>query len=164
MNHTGTRELATGRLTLRRFEIEDAENFYYNLTGEKEAVTYMKWQAHTSADVTQHEIESWIGKYEQKDFYRWAIELNELEQPIGSIEAVTIDEKTESVRIGYCIGTQFRKQGYEAEAVREVVRFFQAEVLAMRVWAGQDAADTAFGKPVYKKWSTIILPDSIVKI
>ena len=26
MNHLGTRELATARLTLRRFEIEDAEN------------------------------------------------------------------------------------------------------------------------------------------
>ena len=29
MNHIGTREIATERLTLRRFEIEDAENVFY---------------------------------------------------------------------------------------------------------------------------------------
>lgn len=28
MNHIGTREIATERLTLRRFEIEDAENVF----------------------------------------------------------------------------------------------------------------------------------------
>ena len=39
MNHLGTREIATERLTLRRFEIEDAENMFYNCGSDP--ISYM---------------------------------------------------------------------------------------------------------------------------
>ena len=45
MNHIGTREIATERLTLRRFEIEDAENMFFT-TGfpndpDSDKISYM---------------------------------------------------------------------------------------------------------------------------
>ena len=45
MNHIGTREIATERLTLRRFEIEDAEKMFFT-TGflndaDSDKVSYM---------------------------------------------------------------------------------------------------------------------------
>ena len=46
MNHIGTREIATERLTLRRFEIEDAENMFYNWANDPEVTKYLTWPAH----------------------------------------------------------------------------------------------------------------------
>ena len=45
-NHIGTREIATERLTLRRFEIEDAENMFYNWANDTEVTKYLTWPAH----------------------------------------------------------------------------------------------------------------------
>ena len=45
MNHIGTREIATERLTLRRFEIEDAENMFFT-TGfpmSRTVTKYLTW-------------------------------------------------------------------------------------------------------------------------
>ena len=85
MNHIGTREIATERLTLRRFEIEDAENMFYNWANDPEVTKYLTWPAHESVDTTETILKEWISKYDEKDFYQWAIELNDLEQPIGTI-------------------------------------------------------------------------------
>ena len=76
MNHIGTREIATERLTLRRFEIEDAENMFYNWANDPEVTKYLTWPAHESVDTTETILKEWISKYDEKDFYQWAIELN----------------------------------------------------------------------------------------
>lgn len=52
-------------------------------------------------------------------------------------------------------------------SVSEVKNVNLAEVIipeSVKNYKVVSIADKAFGKPVYKKWSTIILPDSIVKI
>ena len=56
MNHLGTIELATERLTLRRFELEDAENMYYNWANDPEVTRYLTWQPHASVEVTEEII------------------------------------------------------------------------------------------------------------
>ena len=146
MNHLGTIELATERLTLRRFELEDAENMYYNWANDPEVTRYLTWQPHASVEVTEEIIKEWIAGYENKDYYQWAIELNEIEQPIGSIAAVRVDEKTQSIEIGYCIGKEFWNKGYTSEALTELVRFFIGEVGAGRVCAKHDANNPNSGK------------------
>lgn len=146
MNHLGTREIATERLTLRRFEIEDAENMFYNWANDPEVTKYLTWPAHESVDTTETILKEWISKYDEKDFYQWAIELNDLEQPIGTISAVKIDERVESVEIGYCIGQRFWNNGYMTEALTAIIRFFINEVGAGRVWAGHDANNPNSGK------------------
>lgn len=146
MNHLGTRELATARLTLRRFEIEDAESMYYNWASDPEVTKFLTWPVHESAEATELLLKDWIAQYEKKDFYQWAIELNELEQPIGSISAVNVDDDIESIEVGYCIGREFWNQGYTTEALLEVIRFFMLEVNAGRVCAKHDANNPNSGK------------------
>ena len=68
MNHIGTREIATERLTLRRFEIEDAENMFYNWANDPEVTKYLTWPAHESVDTTETILKEWISKYEKKIF------------------------------------------------------------------------------------------------
>ena len=146
MNHLGTREIATERLTLRRFEIEDAENMFYNWENDPEVTKYLTWPAHESVDTTESILKEWISKYDEKDFYQWAIELNDLEQPIGTISAIKIDERVESVEIGYCIGKSFWNNGYMTEALTAIIRFFINEVGAGRVWARHDTENPNSGK------------------
>lgn len=146
MNHLGTRELATERLTLRRFEIEDAENMFYNWANDPEVTKYLTWPAHENVEITESIVKDWVSKYDDKEFYQWAIELNDLEQPIGSISAVKVDNKIESVEIGYCIGQKFWHKGYTTEALTEIIRFFIAEGGAGRVCARHDSNNPNSGK------------------
>ncbi len=150
MNHIGTIELATERLTLRRFELEDAENMFYNWAGDPEVTKYLTWKAHESVEQTKAVLQDWIADYEKKDFYLWAIELNELEQPIGSISAVKVMDQIEAVEIGYCIGKEYWHKGYTSEALAEVIRFFFEEVKAGRVESCHDPNNPNSGKVMEK--------------
>lgn len=146
MNHIGTRELATERLTLRRFEMEDAESMFYNWANDPEVTKYLTWPTHESVEVSETVLRDWTSHYGEKNFYQWAIELNELEQPIGSIGAVKVDDDTQSVVIGYCIGREFWHKGYTTEALTEVIRFFMNEVGAGRVASYHDSNNPNSGK------------------
>ena len=151
MNHIGTIELTTERLTLRRFELEDAASAYYNWTSDPEVTKYLTWPTHQSVEQTEQVIkEFWIANYDKKDFYEWAIELNEIEQPIGSISAVRVDDNIDAVEIGYCIGREFWHKGYTSEALKEVMRFFFEEVGAGRVSARHDVNNPNSGKVMQK--------------
>ena len=132
MNHIGTIELATERLTLRRFMIEDAESMYYNWASEDEVTRFLTWPTHKSVQDSEMIIDQWIKSYEDKKTYQWAIELNDLEQPIGSISAVKVDDEIDAVEVGYCIGSKYWNKGYATEALAEVIRFFMNEVGASR--------------------------------
>ena len=57
-----------------------------------------------------------------------------------------IDEKTESIELGYCLGSQFFNKGYMTEAVTAIIRFFINEVGAGRVWARHDTENPNSGK------------------
>lgn len=150
MNHIGTIELATERLTLRRFTIEDAEHMYYNWGNDPEVTRYMSWQAYESVEDIESVLKEWIASYEDKKNYNWAIELNDLEQPIGSISAVQIDDRIDAVAIGYTIGQKYWHQGYTSEALAEVIRFFMDEVKASRVWATHDVRNENSGRVMAK--------------
>ena len=151
MNHIGTIELTTERLTLRRFELEDAASAYYNWTSDPEVTKYLTWPTHQSVEQTEQVIkEFWIANYDKKDFYEWAIELNEIEQPIGSISAVRVDDNIDAVEIGYCIGREFWHKGYTSEALKEVMRFFFEEVGDGRVCARHDVNNPNSGKVMQK--------------
>ncbi len=146
MNHKGTIPLATERLTLRRFEVEDAEQCFYNWQNDPEVTKYLTWQPYESVEQVSKLLEDWIARYEKNDYYMWAIELNELEQPIGSISAVHVNDDMESVEIGYCIGKAFWHKGYMTEALTAVVRFFLEEVGFGRVAAFHDTRNIYSGK------------------
>ena len=88
--------------------------------------------------------------YSKNDFYQWAIEVNDIEQPIGSISVVSLDEDVQSAEIGYCIGKSWWHQGYTTEAVEAVIRFLMAEVGAGRVWAQHDVANPNSGEVMKK--------------
>ena len=150
MRHIGTQTIATERLTLRRFTIEDAENMYYNWASDPEVTRYLTWQPHKSVEETAEILQQWEAGYSKNEFYQWAIELNDIEQPIGSISVVSLNEDVQSAELGYCIGKSWWHQGYTTEAVEAVIRFLMAEVGAGRVWSQHDVANPNSGEVMKK--------------
>ena len=146
----GTKRLETERLILRRFTLEDAEKMYYNWASDPEVTRYLTWQPHKSVEETAEILQQWEAGYSKNEFYQWAIELNDIEQPIGSISVVSLNEDVQSAELGYCIGKSWWHQGYTTEAVEAVIRFLMAEVGAGRVWAQHDVANPNSGEVMKK--------------
>ena len=138
MNHCGTCNIETKRLLLRRFEIEDAAAMYHNQASDPEVTKYLTWPAYTSVDDAQTILQEWIQSYQNPAFYQWAIVPKDLNAPIGSISVVDLDEKTETMEIGYCIGRKWWHQGITAEALKAVIDFLFAQVKANRTQARHD--------------------------
>ena len=111
---------------------------YYNWASDPEVTRYLTWQPHKSVEETAEILQQWEAGYSKNEFYQWAIELNDIEQPIGSISVVSLNEDVQSAELGYCIGKSWWHQGYTTEAVEAVIRFLMAEAGAGRVWSQHD--------------------------
>ena len=150
MKHLGTVTIETERLVLRRFTPDDAEAGFRNWMSDSRVTEFLRWPTHQSVDVSQRVLAQWIADYAKPDVYQWAIELRELGEPIGSISAVGMDERTEMIHIGYCIGSRWWRQGYTSEALAAVIRFFIREVGVKRIEALHDPQNPNSGRVMRK--------------
>ena len=138
MNHCGTFTIETERLLLRKFMVEDAEAMFQNWASDKEVTKFLTWPAYTSLDTAIHILNEWTASYEKPNFYQWAIVPKNLDEPIGSISVVSINEKTQMAEIGYCIGRPWWNRGITSEALSAVINFMFDQVGANRVQAKHD--------------------------
>ena len=138
MNHCGTFTIETERLLLRKFMVEDAEAMFQNWASDKEVTKFLTWPAYTRLDTAIHILNEWTASYEKPDFYQWAIVPKNLNEPIGSISVVSINEKTQMAEIGYCIGRPWWNRGITSEALSAVINFMFDQVGVNRVQAKHD--------------------------
>ena len=138
MEHTGLVKIETDRLVLRKFTENDSEPAFRNWTSDAKVTKYLRWSTHTDITVTQKVIEQWVEDSERADFYHWAIELKELEEPIGTISVVEKNEHLNIVHIGYCIGSKWWHRGFTSEAFLAIIPFLFNEVGANRIESGHD--------------------------
>lgn len=110
-------KLENERLILRRFEVEDLEDFYelysnetvntfipmFPLTSKEEALEFMK--------------DNYIKYYDQENTYRYAIVLKENKKVIG---AANVSEG-DSHDLGYLLLENYWNKGYASEAVMLIV-------------------------------------------
>lgn len=150
MLHQGTKELQTSRLLLRPCRESDAEAMYRNWASDPEVTRYMTWQAHESIEATREICALWEKESVRQDFYQWAIVLKELDEPIGSISVVRINEKYAWAELGYCIGRAWWGQGITAEALRAVIKYLLREVGFRQVIAEHDVNNPNSGKVMRK--------------
>lgn len=133
MNHKGTVTLETERLILRRYVPEDAESMFRNWVNDLEVTRFLTWKPHGSIDVTRKISLSDISKYEDLFHYQWAIVPKSLNEPIGGINLVKIDETCNSVEVAYCIGKEWWHQGFASEALSSVIQFLFEEIDVNRI-------------------------------
>ena len=150
MNHKGTQRIETERLCLRAFVLQDAEAMYHNWASDYEVTRFLTWPVHENVEASGKILEDWRQKGSDKEFYQWAIVLKTAGEAIGSISAVKVDNDTESVTIGYCIGKRWWGQGITAEALRAVIKFFFEETGAHCINACHDPRNPNSGKVMRK--------------
>lgn len=139
MNHIGTRELSSECLTLRRFELEDADAIFYNWAKDTETAKYCDWTICETPEDAYDLLSGWINAYDRSDYYLWAIEVNDLEQPVGAIKVCSYNDPAMSAEIECWIGSDFIQQGIGREAAEMVLQFLTSEVGARRVWGKCDS-------------------------
>ena len=93
MEHKGTITIETKRLVLRAFVIEDAPLAFANWESDDNVTEFLRWQTYHSVDAVKEVLAEWVENYADKSFYHWAIVLKEINEPIGTISAVDMDEK-----------------------------------------------------------------------
>ena len=138
MEHKGTIRIETQRLVLRRHTLEDAESMFSNWASEKEVTKFLRWQPYKCVEDTKKMIAEWVASYSKPDFYFWTIELKEIGDIVGDISVIAINEDTESVELGYGIGSRWWGKGITAEAGKALIKFFFEENLILRIRSIQD--------------------------
>lgn len=150
MENKGTKILETSRLVLRPFCYEDTGNMFRNWASDPEVTKFLTWPAHTDTGITRNVLDSWIKMYPDPSFYNWGIELKDINEVIGSISAVKIDEKTKAADVGYCMGRKWWGQEIMPEALKAVITYFFDEVGFNRVAACHDSDNPKSGRVMEK--------------
>lgn len=150
MNHKGTITLETQRLILRRYMPEDAEAMFRNWVNDPEVTRFLTWRPHGSIDLTRKISLSDISKYDSLSHYQWAIVLKTLNEPIGGINVVKIDETCKCFEVAYRIGKAWWNQGFASEALSSVIKFLFEQVGANRIAAAHDTRNPNSGKVMLK--------------
>ncbi len=150
MNHLGTKEIQTNRLILRRFKHSDVNSAFNNWCNDDRVTKYLTWPTHSSVEITEKVINDWIKSYEKDNYYQWAIVLKEIVEPIGTISIVDINEKANSVHIGYAIGFNWWNKGIVSEAFSAIIPFMFEEMNVNRIEARHDPKNHYSGKVMLK--------------
>ena len=150
MLHQGTVFLETPRLILRPFTMEDLEPVHRNWETDEKVTEFLRWSNAHSIDDTEAVLRSWVDSYPDKSFYQWAIVPKELNEPIGTISAVGMNERISMVHIGYCIGSRWWHMGYTSEAFSAIISFFFEEVKVNRIESQHDPNNPNSGKVMLK--------------
>lgn len=150
MEHKGTKKIETARLVLRPFTPADAPAAFRNWMSDARVTKYLRWPPHRELADTEAILREWICQYARPDFYQWAIAPKDLGEPIGTISVVEMDERSEKLHIGYCIGAAWWGNGYVAEAFSALLPFFFDEVKAGRVEAQHDPNNPNSGRVMAK--------------
>ena len=148
--HTGTQEIETERLRLKRFVIENGNEIFREWAGDENVAKYLTWERHRSAAQTKNWLFEVIAGYEQDNKYCWGIELKENGGLIGSIGLDLINERVRSANVGYCLGERFWGRGYMAEALRAVIDYMFYDVDVNRIEARSSVNNPRSGRVMQK--------------
>ena len=149
MEKLGTKTLATERLILRKFNINDAEPMFRNWASNPNVTKYLTWQPYENIDGVREYIKFVINQYDGMHF-DWMIELKEINEPIGTIGVVKYDESINSANIGYCLSEEYWRKGIMTEAFKRVIKFLFEEVGVNRIEATHDPDNPNSGKVMKK--------------
>ncbi len=149
MKATGTQEIKTKRLVLRRFKDTDIQAVYENYGSDSNVNRYISFAPCANMQSTQKFIHMHLKQYEDNPaFYGWAITLNDV--VIGSIGLFNVEEDSEQCELGYSIGSKWWKKGYASEAADAVLHYAFEQMEAHRIYASHHIENIASGKVLLK--------------
>ena len=118
---SGTAELKTDSLLLRRHLREDAAVLFEIFGSDPQMFAYSGWNPYQTPAMAAETVESYIKSYDDPHFYGWGIVYKE--KLIGMIGAYDYDAEQSRIEIGMSIGRAWWGQGFATEAVSAVLRY-----------------------------------------
>ena len=149
MQHAGTVQINTLKLTLRKINIDDADMMFRNWANDDEVSRYMRWSTHKTVEETKSIIQEWFNNYSDIHTYHWGICLKDGKM-IGSVGVMITAEYDFKGEIGYCIGRNWWGQGYTSEAVKAVIDYMYINTDIERIEAYHSIQNPASGKVMLK--------------
>lgn len=150
LTHTGTQDIETERLLLRRFVMSDANEMFREWANCENVTRYLTWEPHKSISETKTFLMDRLSDYEKPDKYCWAIELKNEGTLIGSISAEITNERAKIADVGYCLGERFWNCGYASEALRAVIDYMIYDVNINRIEAYHSVNNHSSGRVMQK--------------
>lgn len=150
LNHQGTKKLETPRLTLRKFSPNDAQDMFNNWASDPIVTKYLAWSPHPDIETSKSITNEWIKSYKSPETYQWGIEVKDINQVIGTISLMHVNNNSEKCEIGYCIGKSFWSKGIMTEAFKIVIEYAFKEIGFNRIEARHQADNEASGKVMIK--------------
>ena len=130
--------------------MEDCEAAFRNWESDEKTMEFLRWQPMKTVKETAQVLQEWVDSYADPAFYQWAIVPKALNEPIGTMSVVGMNERTDMLHIGYCIGSQWWRQGYTSEAFAAIIPYLFDEVGANRIESQHDPNHPNSGKVMQK--------------
>ena len=121
------------KVTLREFEITDAEQLFENWGKDEEVSKYMLWKNYKTIDDAKDSINYYIECYKKDDpFKQYAIEYEG--NVVGSINIVT-SKRHKTGEIAYCLSQKYWRKGIMSEAIKLLVDYYFKNYELVRISA-----------------------------
>lgn len=146
----GTKVMHSSRLTLRKFNIDDAMDVHKNWAADEEVAKYTLWKPVSNFNDTFEYVHFWEMNYKKQKCFHWAIVLNETDSVIGSISISEINTYARSCNVGYTLGKEFWNRGIATEALKMVLDYLANFVGFKKIYGFYDVRNAASGRVMEK--------------
>lgn len=145
MNNTGTKEIRTERLLLRKIKKSDYKDIYKYASNE-EVAKYVTWPVHKSIKDSKALCKMWAEGYKKENTYRWAIVYNGV--VIGVTDVVKFVHH--SAELGWCIDSPYWNKGFVTEAASAVRDYLFQTVGVDNLFAAHITENIGSGRVMQK--------------
>ena len=155
---SGTVELKTDRLLLRRHQPEDAAVLFDMFGCDPQMFAYSGWNPYQTRAMATETIESFIKSYDDPHFYGWGI-VHE-GKLVGTIGAYDYDADNSWIEIGMSIERASWGQGFATEALTAVLRYLteRENIKTVSAWCASDNSGSR--KAMEKSGMTMMRSDT----
>jgi ribosomal-protein-alanine N-acetyltransferase len=133
MNSIGTKYLETERLSLRRISLDDANNVYREILGNKGRLHFLDWNYAADINEAKIYIENIINSYSKETYFFWLIEEKVKQKFVGCIFVCNSDISKRIAEIEYVASDKTQGHGYMTEALYKIIDFLIKEVGYYRI-------------------------------
>lgn len=150
MKYAAFENLQTSRLLLRRLELGDLYEYYEDLYGDGSVTKFMTFDAHQDIGESLESLQRAVDRYDEPDFYRWAVERREDEALIGVVQLLNFDAGENACSFALMFAESCWNRGYATEAMTEVLKFafekLEVEKITVDHMAGNEGSGAVMRK------------------
>ena len=142
----GTVDLWTGRMILRRYRPEDADDLHRYLGTDPAMYEYSGWNPYATLAMARETVQGFIDRYDDARTYSWVMDIDEV--IVGTIGAY--DYKDDQIEVGFSVVPGWQGRGLATAALKKVLEYLTENegIPCVTAWC---AAENAGSRRVLEK-------------